>query len=65
MAKKIICYCKNVSEQKIIQAKKNGAKSLKDIQKMTGACTGDSQSLPVAQAAGGPLVWTEINHNGP
>ena len=37
----IICYCKNVSRQTIETAIKNGAKTLKDIQKITGACTGN------------------------
>lgn len=37
----IICYCKNISKQKIEVAIKDGAKTLKDIQKMTGACTGN------------------------
>lgn len=36
---KIICYCSNVSEQEIINSINNGAKTLNDIKKMTGACT--------------------------
>lgn len=39
---KIICYCKNISELEIKTAISNGAKTLKDIQKQTGACTGNS-----------------------
>jgi len=39
--KTIICYCKSVSRKTIEEAIKNGAKSLKDIQKQTGACTGN------------------------
>lgn len=38
---KIICYCKNVSESTIKDAMGNGAKTLKDIQFITGACTGN------------------------
>jgi NAD(P)H-nitrite reductase large subunit len=38
---KIICYCKNVTEAEIMDAINNGAKSLKDIQKETEACTGN------------------------
>ncbi len=38
---KIICYCKNVSEKEILEAKEKGADSLKKIQEMTGACTGN------------------------
>jgi bacterioferritin-associated ferredoxin len=35
----IICYCKNVSRDEIKAAINDGAKSLKDIQVKTGACT--------------------------
>lgn len=38
---KIICYCNNVSEERIVKAIKGGAQSLTDIQQETGACTGD------------------------
>ncbi|OQX99339.1 MAG: hypothetical protein B6I20_10075 [Bacteroidetes bacterium 4572_117] len=38
---KIICYCKNISENEISEAINRGAKTLKDIQDMTGACTGN------------------------
>ncbi len=36
-----ICYCKNVSKKVILDAIKDGAKTLKDIQEKTGACTGN------------------------
>jgi len=35
----IICYCSNVTKNQIIEAIKNGAKTLSDIRKMTSACT--------------------------
>lgn len=35
----MICYCSNVPKSKIVKALDNGAKTLADIQKMTGACT--------------------------
>ncbi len=38
---KTICYCKNVSEAKILDSINKGAKSLQDIQENTGACTGN------------------------
>ena len=38
---KIICYCKNVTEAEITTAIENGAKTLKDIQVQTKACTGN------------------------
>ena len=39
MQKEIICYCSNISKDKILEAIANGAKSLQDIRNMTGACT--------------------------
>ena len=39
---KIICYCKNISEETIKEAISKGAKTLKDIQKLTSACTGNN-----------------------
>ena len=38
---KMICYCKQVSRKEIEKAIKLGAKTLFDIQKSTGACTGN------------------------
>ncbi|HCD44971.1 MAG TPA: (2Fe-2S)-binding protein [Lachnoclostridium sp.] len=35
----IICYCSKVTKREIINALVNGAKTLDDIRKMTGACT--------------------------
>lgn len=35
----IVCYCSNVTEQEIVDAVNNGAKSLSDIMDATGACT--------------------------
>ncbi len=37
----IICYCKNITEVEIKDAISKGATTLKDIQKQTGACTGN------------------------
>lgn len=34
----LVCYCDHVTKGEIIQAMKNGAKTLADIKKMTGAC---------------------------
>lgn len=39
--KEPICYCKNVSKAEVKTAMLNGAKTLKDIQEATGACTGN------------------------
>lgn len=35
----IICYCSNVTKAQILIALENGAKTLDDIRKITGACT--------------------------
>lgn len=37
----IICYCKQITKSEIEKAISEGAKTLKDIQEMTGACTGN------------------------
>lgn len=37
----IICYCKYVSKREIETAIEQGAKTLKDIQEITGACMGN------------------------
>ncbi len=35
----MVCYCSKVTKAKILDALDNGAKSLNDVRKMTGACT--------------------------
>ena len=35
----IICYCSNVTKAQIIKAMEQGARTLNDIWKVTGACT--------------------------
>lgn len=35
----MICYCSSVTRGQIIDALEHGAKNLKDIRRMTGACT--------------------------
>jgi len=35
-----VCYCIDVTESEIVQAIRDGARTLKDIQRMTKACTG-------------------------
>ena len=37
----MICHCGAVSESQIVDAIRNGARSLKAIQESTGACVGD------------------------
>jgi bacterioferritin-associated ferredoxin len=41
MKEQLICYCLRVTEQEIVQAIREGAKTLKDTQKATQACTGN------------------------
>jgi bacterioferritin-associated ferredoxin len=40
--KEIVCFCKKISKQEIEDAAKNGATSLDEIKKVTGACTGNN-----------------------
>lgn len=35
---KLICYCDNVTKGEIIAAMEQGAKTLSDVKRMTGAC---------------------------
>ena len=35
-----ICYCKDVTKRRIIEAINEGARSIEDIMESTGACTG-------------------------
>ncbi|HEY6915699.1 MAG TPA: (2Fe-2S)-binding protein [Paludibacter sp.] len=37
----IICYCKQITRSEIEKAIFEGAKTFKDIQEITGACTGN------------------------
>ncbi|GAB4280773.1 MAG: hypothetical protein Kow0029_25580 [Candidatus Rifleibacteriota bacterium] len=37
----IVCYCQNVSKKKICQAIENGAKTVADITRLTGAGKGN------------------------
>jgi len=34
-----VCWCSNVSKQSILDAIQNGARTMADIRRMTGACT--------------------------
>jgi bacterioferritin-associated ferredoxin len=38
---KIIYHCKQITKSEIERAMQDGAKTFEDIQKMTGACTGN------------------------
>ena len=35
----IVCYCNHVTKGQIVEAMDNGARTLNDSRKMTGACT--------------------------
>ena len=35
----LVCYCDHVTKGKIIAAMEQGAKTLADVKRMTGACT--------------------------
>lgn len=36
----MICYCKGVTRSTLVEAIRQGARTLKDLQAATGACTG-------------------------
>ena len=36
-----ICFCKGISREAIVRSIRKGARTLKDIQAATGACTGN------------------------
>lgn len=38
-AMEIVCYCSNVTKEQILEAIAEGATTLQDIKRMTGACT--------------------------
>jgi bacterioferritin-associated ferredoxin len=65
----IICYCKGVSRKRIEEAVLNGAKSLADIRKATGACTGNQckELNPKGRCCSGDILKildiTEENSN--
>lgn len=54
----IICYCKQVTKSEIEKAITDGAKTLKDIQEITGACTGNQCK---EMNPSGKCCATEIN----
>jgi len=37
----LICYCKKITKKEVVKAIHQGAKTLKDVQQMTTACTGN------------------------
>ncbi len=41
MEQELICYCKQITKQEVVTAIENGAKTLKDVQQITNACTGN------------------------
>lgn len=53
----IICYCSNITKQQIVTALENGAKTLEDIRRMTGACTlGKCKELSPTQKCCSPRI---------
>ena len=50
MSKRIVCLCNMVTEKEIIAALQKGARTTKDIQKMTHAGTSCGRCLPSIDA---------------
>jgi len=64
---KIICYCHQVTEKEIRNAMAKGAKTLKDIQEATGACTGNkcSELNPTGKCCSGDINAMLKTNDGP
>lgn len=60
-SKEIICYCSNVTKGQIVDALDNGAKTLDDIRKSTGACTkGQCKELSPRHKCCSPIIMEII-----
>ncbi|MDL2225420.1 (2Fe-2S)-binding protein [Eubacteriales bacterium OttesenSCG-928-M02] len=58
----IVCYCSNVTKVQIEQAISEGAKTLDDIRKMTGACTiGKCKELSPRKVCCSPEIVKILN----
>ncbi len=53
----MVCYCNHVTKGQILEALKNGAKTLDDIRKMTGACVnGNCKELSPTKKCCAPRI---------
>ena len=61
----MVCYCSNVTRKQIESAIHEGAKTLDDIRKMTGACTiGKCKELSPRKVCCSPEIMKIIDqHN--
>ena len=50
MNSRVVCFCNEVSEREIVAVLKKGARSVHDVQKITGAATGCGRCLPVVDS---------------
>jgi len=57
----IVCYCSNITKSQIVEALDNGAKTLTDIRKVTGACTkGKCKEFNPSKQCCAPMITTII-----
>ena len=57
----IVCYCNNVTKGQIIEAMDQGARTLSDVRKMTGACTnGNCKVLSPRKTCCSPIIKAVI-----
>ena len=53
----IVCYCNNVTKGQIVEALDNGACTLADVRRMTGACTnGNCKVLSPRKSCCSPII---------
>ena len=58
----MVCYCNNVTKGQIVEAMDNGARTLDDIRKATGACTlGKCKELSPRGTCCSPVIMAVIN----
>lgn len=57
----IVCYCSHVTKGEIVAALENGARTIDDIRKATGACTkGDCKNLSPRKSCCSPVIMEVI-----
>ena len=57
----IVCYCSNITKKQILAALYNGAKTLGDIRRTTGACTvGKCKEMSPRKKCCSPIIMEII-----
>lgn len=57
----IVCYCSDVTKKQILDALSNGAETIEDIRRVTGACTeGKCKELSPRKKCCSPIIMEVI-----